>query len=82
VYGVRQLSRLVRRARSDCRDQLVTLYAEQVLGVAEPVIRRVDASTFPVTRPGDGGMATISVTQPFKGKPCGILVITRVTNST
>ena len=62
-------------------DRLVALYAEQVLGVAEPVIRRVDASAFTVTRPSDGVVATISVTQPFKGKPCGIWVITRVTNS-
>jgi Protein of unknown function (DUF4232) len=62
-------------------DRLVALYAEQVLQVAEPVIRRVDASTFTVTGPGDGVVATISVTQPFKGKPCGIWVITSVTNS-
>ena len=62
-------------------DRLVALYAEQVLGVAEPVIHRVDTSAFTVTRPGDGVVATISLTQPFKGKPCGIWVITSVTTS-
>ena len=61
-------------------DQLVAMYAEQVLGTAELVIHRVDASAFTVTRPGDGVVVTISVTQPFKGKPCGIWVITGVTN--
>ena len=59
-------------------DRLVTLYAEQVLHLAQPVVRRGDASAFTVTRPGQGVVATISVTQPFTGRACGIWVITSV----
>jgi hypothetical protein len=62
-------------------DRLVALYAEQVLHIEQPVIGRVDASAFTVTRPGHGVVATISVTQPFKGRTCGIWVITSVTRS-
>jgi hypothetical protein len=62
-------------------DRLVTLYAEQVLHLEQPVVRRVDALTFAVTKPGHGVVATISVTQPFKGRTCGIWVITSVTRS-
>lgn len=62
-------------------DRLVTLYAEQVLHLAQPVVRRVDARTFTVATPGRGVVATISVTQPFTGRPCGIWVITGVSKS-
>src|SRR6266536_828220 len=62
-------------------DTLVTLYAQQVLHVVQPVVRRVDTSTFTVTKPGQGVVATISVTQPFKGRTCGIWVITKVIRS-
>lgn len=62
-------------------DQLVTLYAQQVLHLTQPVVRRVDASTFTVATPGRGVVATISVTQPFTGRTCGIWVITSVTKS-
>jgi hypothetical protein len=60
---------------------LVTLYAQQVLHVVQPVIRRVDVSTFTVTTPGHGVIATVKVTQPFPRRTCGIWVITKVTRS-
>lgn len=62
-------------------DRLVALYAEQVLHLAQPVIRRVDALTFTVATPGRGVVASISVTQPFTGRTCGIWVITDVTKT-
>jgi hypothetical protein len=60
-------------------DRLVTLYAQQVLHVAQPVVRRVDAVTFSVTRPGQGLIATVTVAQPIRQGNCGIWVITKVT---
>jgi hypothetical protein len=46
---------------------------------AWPVIRRLNAWTFTVARPGRGVVATISLTQPFTGRSGGIWVITSVT---
>ncbi len=60
-------------------DRLVTLYAQQILHVAQPVVRRVDPVTFSVTRPGQGLIATVTVTQPIRQGNCGIWVITNVT---
>jgi hypothetical protein len=62
-------------------ETLVALYAQQVLHVAQPIVRRVDASTFKVTTPGQGVIATVNVTQPFKQRTCAIWVITTVTRS-
>jgi hypothetical protein len=62
-------------------DTLVTLYAQQVLHVVQPVVRRVDASTYTVTSPGQGVIATVTVTQPVRQGTCGIWVITKVTRS-
>ncbi len=62
-------------------DRLVTLYAQQVLHVAQPVVRRVDPVTFSVTRPGQGLIATVTVAQPIRHGSCGIWVITTVTPS-
>jgi hypothetical protein len=59
-------------------DTLVSLYAQQVLHVAQPVVHRIDAVTFSVTRPGQGLIATVTVTQPIRQGTCGIWVITRV----
>jgi hypothetical protein len=59
-------------------DTLVTLYAQQVLHVAQPVVRRVDPVTFSVTSPGQGLIATVTVTQPIRHGTCGIWVITKV----
>jgi hypothetical protein len=59
----------------------VTLYAQQVLHVAQPIVRRVDASTVNVTTPGQRVIATVNVTQPFKQRTCAIWVITTVTRS-
>jgi hypothetical protein len=59
-------------------DRLVTLYAQQVLHVAQPVVRRVDPVTFSVTSPGQGLIATVTVTQPIRHGTCGIWVITKV----
>jgi hypothetical protein len=62
-------------------DTLVTLYARQVLHLAQPLVQRIDASRFSVTRPGRGVVATVTVTQPFGPRPCAIWVITKVTSS-
>ncbi len=62
-------------------DRLVTLYAQQVLHVAQPVVRQVDPLTFSVTGPGQGLIATVTVTQPIRQGTCGIWVITKVTRS-
>jgi hypothetical protein len=59
-------------------DTLVTLYAQQVLHVAQPVVRRVDPVTFSVTSPGQGLIVTVTVTQPIRHGTCGIWVITKV----
>ena len=62
-------------------ETLVTLYAQQVLRVVQPVVHRIDASTFSVAKPGQGVIATVGVTQPVRQEACGIWVITRVTAS-
>jgi hypothetical protein len=62
-------------------DRLVALYAQQVLHLPQPVVRRVDGSTFTVATPGRGVVAIISVIQPFRGRSCGIWVITDVTKT-
>lgn len=62
-------------------ETLVALYAQQVLHVMQSVVRRVDASTFNVTTPGQGVIATVYVTQPVRQGTCGIWVITKVTRS-
>jgi hypothetical protein len=62
-------------------DTLVRLYAQQVLHVAQPLVHRIDASRFSVTKPGRGVVATVTVTQPFARKPCGVWVVTKVTRS-
>jgi hypothetical protein len=62
-------------------ETLVTLYAQQVLHVVRPVVRRIDISTFNVTTPGQGIIATVTVTQPLRHGACGIWVITRITKS-
>jgi hypothetical protein len=62
-------------------DTLVRLYAQQVLHVAQPLVRRIDASRFSVTKPGHGVVATVTVTQPFERKPCGVWVVTKVARS-
>ena len=63
-------------------DQLVSLYAQEVLHVVRPVLRRIDPSTFEVTESGRRMIATVKVTQPIKRDGnCDIWVITGATRS-
>ncbi|HKF00400.1 MAG TPA: hypothetical protein VKG45_15900 [Actinomycetes bacterium] len=58
--------------------RLVRLYAQQVLGIAEPVVAAAAPDTFTVARPGAGTVATVRVAQPLARGPGGIWVVTRV----
>jgi hypothetical protein len=57
---------------------VVVPYAISVLGVAQPIVRLVDADTVEVSKPGSGVVATVHVAQPVTHRPGGIWVITKV----